>query len=77
MKKFMETIITTSIFYLKLKESHENDMAAHGSYFDFYYRPKPRQTGQNGCPAFVDTHLAIHQYFIVTFCFTVIVSLST
>ena len=50
--------MTTSIFYLKFKENNENDMAAHGICFDFYYRPKPRQTGQKGCRAFVDTHLA-------------------
>ena len=47
-----------TIFYLRSKENNENDMAAHGLCFDFYYRPKPRQTGQNGCLAFVDTCLA-------------------
>ena len=33
-------------------------MKCHGLCFDFYYQPKPRQTGQNGCIAFVDTCLA-------------------
>ena len=51
-------IFTTSNFYLKFKENIENDMAAHGICFNLYYRPKPRQTGQNSCRAFVDTHLA-------------------
>ena len=33
-------------------------MAAHGICFDFYYRPKPRQIGQNGSAAAVDDRLA-------------------
>ena len=33
-------------------------MAAHGICFNFYYQPKPWQSGQNGCQAFVDTCLA-------------------
>jgi hypothetical protein len=41
-----------------LKENNENDMVADGICFDFYYWSKPRQTGQKGCPAFVDTRLA-------------------
>jgi hypothetical protein len=32
-------------------------MAAHRVCFDFYYQPKPRQTGLNGCQVFVDTRL--------------------
>jgi hypothetical protein len=46
------------IFHLK-KENNENDMSAHGICFDFYYWPKPRGTGQNGCRAFVDTRLTV------------------
>jgi hypothetical protein len=46
-EKFIK-IITTSIFCLEFKENNENDMVAHGICFDFYYWPKPRQTGQNG-----------------------------
>ena len=57
-EKFIETI-TTSILYLKFKENSQNDKAAHGICFDFYYQPKPRQTGQNGCQAFVDTRLTV------------------
>ena len=37
-------------------------MAAHGICFDFYYQPKPRQTGQNGCRVFVDTHFPALDY---------------
>ena len=33
-------------------------MTAHGICFDFYYRPKPNQTGQNGSVAAADTGLA-------------------
>jgi len=33
-------------------------MAAHGICFDFYYRPKPSQTGQNGLAAAADARLA-------------------
>ena len=50
---------STSIFYSKFKENNENDMVAHGICFDFYYQPKPRQTGQNDCWAFVDICLAV------------------
>ena len=56
-KKFIKTI-STSIFYLKFKVNNENDIAAHGICFDFYYWPKPRRIGQNSCQAFVDTRLA-------------------
>ena len=41
-EKFIETI-TTSIFHLKFKENNENDMAAHGICFDFYYWTNLRQ----------------------------------
>ena len=37
------------------KENNETDMAAHGICFDFYYRPKQSQLGQNGSVAAVDT----------------------
>ena len=53
----METI-TTSIFHLQFQENNENDMAAHGICFDFYYRPKPSQIGQNGSAAAADAPLA-------------------
>ena len=33
-------------------------MAAHGICFDFYYRPKPSQIGQNGLTAAADTRPA-------------------
>ena len=33
-------------------------MAAHGICFDFYYRPKPSQIGQNGLAAAADARLA-------------------
>ena len=57
-EKFIKTI-TTSIFHLEVKENNENDMAAHGICFDFYYRPKLSQHGQNGsAAAAVDAHLA-------------------
>ena len=55
-KKFIDTI-TTSIFYLNFKENNENDMAAHGICFDFYYRPKPSQIGQNGSAAAADARV--------------------
>ena len=32
-------------------------MAANGICFDFYYRPKPSQTGQNGSAAAADARL--------------------
>ena len=41
------------------KENNENDMAAHGICFDFYYWPKPSQIGQNGSAAAADAHLAV------------------
>ena len=50
--------ITTSIFHLKFKENNENDMAAHGICFDFYYWPKPSQIGHNGSAAAADARLA-------------------
>ena len=40
-------------------------MAADGICFDVYYWPKQRQTGQNGCQAFVDTRLAVFQIGLV------------
>ena len=33
-------------------------MASHGICFDFYYWPKPSQTGQNGSAAAADAPLA-------------------
>ena len=57
--KFIETI-TTSIFYFKCKENNENDMAVHGICFDFYYRPKPSQIGQNSSAAAADACLAVY-----------------
>ena len=33
-------------------------MAAHGICFDFYYRPKPSQIGQNDSAAAADARLA-------------------
>ena len=56
-EKFIETI-TTNIFHLKFKENNENDMAAHGISFGFYYRPKPSQFGQNSSAAAADAPLA-------------------
>ena len=47
----------TSINDLKFKESNENDMAAHGICFDFYYQPKPSQIGQNSLAAAADARL--------------------
>ena len=52
-------IFTTSIFYSKSKENNENDMAAHGICFDFHYRPKPSQIGQNSLAAAADTCLDV------------------
>ena len=49
--------ITTSIFHLNFKENNENDMAAHGIRFDFYYGPKPSKIGQNGSAAAADARL--------------------
>ena len=37
-------------------------MAVHGIYFDFYYRPKTSQIGQNGLAAAADTRLADHSH---------------
>ena len=37
-------------------------MAAHGICFDFYYRPKPSQIGQNGAAAAADARLAVPIY---------------
>jgi hypothetical protein len=48
----------SSIFHFKFKGKNENDMASHGICFDFYYRPKPSQIGQNGLAAAADTCLA-------------------
>jgi hypothetical protein len=55
MRKFIETI-TTSIFYLKFKESNENDMTAHAIIFDFCNQPLPSRTGQNTQQALAATH---------------------
>jgi hypothetical protein len=41
-----------------LKENNENDMAAHGICFDFYYRPKPSQIRQNDLALAADACLA-------------------
>ena len=49
-----------SIFHLE-KENNGNDMAAHEICFYFYYRPKPRQIGQNDSEAAADDHLAWHR----------------
>ena len=49
-------------------------MAAHGICFDFYYRPKPSQIGQNGSAAAADTRLAakcLLSYSIVCACSSV------
>ena len=43
-KKLIETI-TTSTFYLKLKENNENDMAAHVFWAVFYSSRRPSQIG--------------------------------
>ena len=40
-------------------------MAAHGICFDFYYRPKPSQIGQNSSAAAADTRLAQLRIHIV------------
>ena len=40
------------------KENNENDMAAHGICFDFYYQPKLSQIGENGLAAAASAHLA-------------------
>ena len=40
-------------------ENNENDMAAHGICFDFYYQPKPRKIEQNGLAAAADARLAV------------------
>ena len=45
-------------FSILKKENNENDMAAHGICFDFYYQPKPSQFGQNGLAATSDARLA-------------------
>jgi len=37
-------------------------MAAHEIFFDFYYRPKPSQIGQNGSAAAADIRLAGQKY---------------
>ena len=42
-----ENFIETIFYFKKLKETNENDMAAHRICFDFYYQPKLRQTEQN------------------------------
>ena len=39
---------------------NENDMAAHGICFVFYYRPKPSQIEQNDSAAAADARLAAH-----------------
>ena len=59
-EKFIETI-TTSIFHLKFKENNENDMAARGICFYFYYRPKLSQIGQKGLAGAADARLAGHK----------------
>ena len=40
------------------KENNKTDRVAHGICFDFYYWPKPSQTGQNGLAAAADAPLA-------------------
>ena len=60
-EKFIETI-STNIFNWKFKENNETDMAAHGICFDFHYRPKPSQIGQNGSAAAADARLADSLY---------------
>ena len=47
------------IFHLNFKENNENqkDLAAHGIFFEFYYRPKPSQTGQKVSAAAADARL--------------------
>ena len=40
-------------------------MAEHGICYDFYYRPKPSQTGQKGSAAAADACFAVYsQYYI-------------
>ena len=56
-EKFIE-IITTKILNSRFKENYENDMAAHGICFGFYYRLKPSQIVQNGLTAAADTRFA-------------------
>ena len=42
-------------------------MASHGICFDFYYRPKLSQIGQNGLAAAADTRLAEFSVRMATF----------
>ena len=46
--------MTTTILHLEFEENNENEVATHGICFDFYYRPKLRQIGQNSLTAAAD-----------------------
>ena len=50
--------ITTSIFYLELKENIENDMAAQGFFFDFQPSRWPSTMAALPAQVFADTCLA-------------------
>ena len=58
MRNSLKSSPSISIFHLKFKENNVNDMVAHGICFDFYYRLKPSQIGENGSAAAADAPLA-------------------